>query len=72
MDELVRQQRKMPGLYKKNNKTYLRAEVEHVFGEGKLFHVVLRDSKMSNKLKTLLCIFLWYNYELMIEEVITV
>ena len=69
MDLLVRQQRKMPGLYRKNNKTYLRAEVEHVFGETTLYHVILRDYKMNNKLKTLLCIFLWYNYELMIEEV---
>ncbi len=69
MDTVVHQQRKMPGLYRKNNKTYLRAEVEHVFGEGKLFHVILRDYKMHNKLKTLLCIFLWYNYELMIEKV---
>jgi len=68
MDDLVRQQRKMRGLYKKNNRTYLRAEVEHVFGESKLFHVILRDYKMKNKLKTLLCIFLWYNHNLMMEE----
>ncbi|MFV2016858.1 MAG: transposase [Candidatus Heimdallarchaeota archaeon] len=69
MDELVRQQRKMHGLYKKNNKTYLRAEVEHVFGEGTLYHVIIRDYKMHNKLKTLLCIFLWYNHELMLKKV---
>ena len=69
MDELVRQQRKMPGLYTKNNKTYLRAEVEHVFGEVTLYHTILRDYKPHNKLKTLLCCFLWYNHELMIEGV---
>ncbi|MCY3415156.1 MAG: transposase, partial [Candidatus Heimdallarchaeota archaeon] len=52
MDLLVRQQNKMPGLYRRNNKTYLRAEVEHVFGEVTLYHVIPRDYKMDNKLKT--------------------
>ena len=69
MDELFRQQRKMPRLYKLNNKTYLRAEVEHVFGEITLFHILLRDRKRHNKLKTLLCSFLWYNHKLMIQGV---
>ncbi len=69
MDELVHYQRKMPGLYKKNNKTHLRAEVEHVFGEVRLFHILLRDRKRHNKLKTLLCSFLWYNHKLMVQGV---
>ena len=69
MDTIVRQQRKMPGLYKINNKTYLRAEVEHVFVEVKLFHILLRDYKKHNKLKTLLCSFLWYNHKIMTREV---
>ena len=68
MDLLVNYQRKMPGLYKKNNKIHLRAEVEHVFGVVRLFHILLRSRKRNNKLKTLLCSFLWYNHELMIQE----
>ncbi len=71
MDLLVRQQRTMPCLYQRNNKTHLRAEVEHVFGEGTMYHVIPRDYKIHNKLKTLLCIFLWYNHELMVKEVIS-
>lgn len=71
MDLLIRQQKKIPGLYKKNNRTHLRAEVEHVFGEGTLYHVVPRDIKKRNKRKTLLCIFLWYNHELMVKGVIS-
>lgn len=69
IDQLVSYQRKMPGLYKINNKTHLRAEVEHVFGEVKLFHILLRSRKRNNKLKALLCSFLWYNHKLMIQEV---
>ncbi|MCY3413324.1 MAG: transposase [Candidatus Heimdallarchaeota archaeon] len=69
MDLLIRQQNKMPGLYRRNNKTYLRAEVEHVFGEVTLYHVIPRDYKMDNKLKTLLSMFLWYNHERLVKEV---
>jgi len=70
MDTMVRMQRKMPGLYKLNNKTYLRAEVEHVFGEIKLQKTILRDYKQNNKLKTLLCSFLWYNHKIMSRRLI--
>ena len=71
MDQLVRMQRRMPGLYRKNYKTYLRAEVEHVFGEVKMRKLVLRDYKMHNKYKSLLCHFLWYNQKLGLKEVMT-
>lgn len=69
MDKLVRMQREMPGLYKRNYKTHLRAEVEHVFGEVKLHHTILRDYKEKNKFKTLLCSFLWYNHKLIVQGV---
>jgi len=63
IDLLVRQQRKIPGLYRRNNKIYLRAEVEHVFGEVKLQYPIIRDRKNHNKHKSLLCQFLWYNHK---------
>ncbi|MFV2015771.1 MAG: transposase [Candidatus Heimdallarchaeota archaeon] len=69
MDQQVHMQKKMPGLYRINNKTYLRAEVEHVFGEIKQFHTLLRDTKRDNKLKTLLSSFLWYNHKIMVQGV---
>ena len=61
MDKLVQEHRHMPGLYQRNNCSHLRAEVEHVFGEVRLFHVILGDIQKTNKVKTLLCSFLWYN-----------
>ena len=68
-DKLVRMQRKHPGLYKINCKPELRAEVEHVFGQIKLFHPILRARKQENKQKALLCQFLWYNYETSLRTV---
>lgn len=69
MDQLVRMQRKMPGLYKKNYKTSLRAEVEHVIGNTKQSPPVLLDRRMHNKLKTLLCAFVWYNHTIRVKGV---
>ena len=63
MDFQVRYQKKYPGIYKKNTKHYLRAEVEHVFGEVKLQYPILRDRYLHNKNKSLLCHFLWYNHK---------
>ena len=63
IDDQVKYQKKYPGIYKKNNQSWKRAEVEHVFGEIKLQHVIIRDLKKYNKDKSLLCSFLWYNHK---------
>ena len=63
MDFQVRMQKQYPGIYRKNTKSYLRAEVEHVFGEIKLQYPILRDIHPHNKYKSLLCSFLWYNHK---------
>ncbi len=63
IDFQVRYQKQYPGIYKKNSKNYLRAEVEHVFGEVKLQYPILRDIYAHNKHKSLLCSFLWYNHK---------
>ncbi|OLS16851.1 MAG: hypothetical protein HeimC2_45990 [Candidatus Heimdallarchaeota archaeon LC_2] len=70
MDQLVRLQKNYPGIYKINYKTNRRASVEHVFGNIKIRKPVLRDRKMQNKVKTLLCSFLWYNHKLRVKELI--
>ena len=63
MDHQVRYQKRHPGIYRKNTQNYKRAEVEHVFGEIKLQHVIIRDLKKDNKEKSLLSSFLWYNHK---------
>lgn len=67
MNQLFRHQRKMPGLYRINNKIHLRAEVEHVFGEIKQFHTLIRDTERENKSKILLCSILGYNHKIMTQ-----
>ncbi|OLS25531.1 MAG: hypothetical protein HeimC2_17870 [Candidatus Heimdallarchaeota archaeon LC_2] len=71
MDHLVRTQRNYPGIYKINYKTNRRACVEPVFGNIKIRKPVLRDQKMHNKVKTLLCSFLWYNHKIHIKGVVS-
>lgn len=70
MDHLVRLQRNYPGIYKINYKTNRRVGVEHVFGNIKIRKPVLRDRKMHNKVKTLLCSFLWYNHKLRVKGLV--
>ena len=69
MDRLVKLQRKYSGIYCKNCCTYIRAEVEHVFGHIKIRRPILRDRKMGNKTKALLIPFLWYTHKLLLEGV---
>lgn len=63
MDFQVKYQKRYSGIYGKNTKNYLRAGVEHVFGEVKLQYPILRDTYPHNKYKSLLCLFLWYNHK---------
>jgi hypothetical protein len=63
LNRLTRYQREHKGIYKKNTRSYRRAEVEHVFGEVKLQYPILRDIKLKHKNKTLLSHFLWYNHK---------
>ncbi|MCG3224358.1 MAG: transposase [Candidatus Heimdallarchaeota archaeon] len=61
-DLRVRAEKNYPGLYRKNHHPERRASVEHVFGLIKLRPLTISDRKTNNKLKTLLCPFLWYNF----------
>lgn len=63
-DLIVRAHQKYPGLYKHNHQPGKRAGVEHVFGLIKLRPMILYDRKLRIKEKSLLCSFLWYNYQL--------
>ncbi|MCY3413415.1 MAG: transposase [Candidatus Heimdallarchaeota archaeon] len=63
MDFQVKYQKQYPGIYRINTRNYLRAEVEHVFGEIKLQYPIIRDQLKHNKHKSLLCQFLWYNHK---------
>ncbi len=61
-DRIVRAYTDYPGLIRHNNHSEQRASVEHVFGLIKLRPLTINDRKLNNKLKTLLCPFLWYNF----------
>jgi len=61
-DRIVRTYTAYPGLIRHINHSERRAIVEHVFGLIKLRPLTINDRKLDNKLKTLLCPFLWYNF----------
>jgi len=63
-DLRVRAEKNYPGLYRRNHHPERRASVEHVFGLIKLRPPIIYDRKVNNKLKTLLCPFLWYTFHL--------
>ena len=62
-DKIVRAYKSYPSLYRHNHHPERRSSVEHVFDLIKLKPLILNDRKLSNKMKTLLTPFLWYNYK---------
>lgn len=67
-DLLVRAHDHYSGLFKRNHHPEFREAVEHVFGLIKLQLLSVSDRKEKNQLKSLLSPFIWYNFNVFVQN----